>query len=112
MQSGGASARRMHSASACDGRASWGRVGSVELDLRGHPLHTRALSLELRQRADGALGAAGVLLDLRKRSSRCLTHVAVRVDLRQPTQVRQRGAGIHADQLAHDVPAHEEARVA
>jgi hypothetical protein len=40
----------------------------VELDLRGHPLHTRALSLELRQRADGALGAAGVLLDLRKRS--------------------------------------------
>jgi hypothetical protein len=37
------------------------------LDLRGHPLHSRALSVTLSQRGDGALDAQAVLLDLRKR---------------------------------------------
>ncbi len=37
------------------------------LDLRGHPLHTRALSITLTRRADGRLDVAGSLLDLRKR---------------------------------------------
>jgi hypothetical protein len=39
----------------------------MHLDLRGHPLHTRALSLTLVQRADGRLDAHASLLDLRKR---------------------------------------------
>jgi hypothetical protein len=39
----------------------------VRLDVRGHPLHTRALSVTLAQRADGRLDAAGSVLDLRKR---------------------------------------------
>jgi hypothetical protein len=39
----------------------------MHLDLRGHPLHTRALSLTLVQRADGRLDARASLLDLRKR---------------------------------------------
>ncbi len=40
----------------------------MELDLAGQPLHTRALSVALRQRDDGALDAEATLLDLRKRS--------------------------------------------
>lgn len=39
----------------------------MHLDARGHPLHTRALSVTLAQRADGALDALGYVLDLRKR---------------------------------------------
>jgi len=39
----------------------------MHLDLHGHPLHTRALSVTLRQRADGRLDVHGSLLDLRKR---------------------------------------------
>src|SRR5574342_552877 len=39
----------------------------MDLDLGGHPLHTRALSVTLVQRADGRLDVAGTLLDLRKR---------------------------------------------
>ena len=39
----------------------------MHLDVRGHPLHTRALSITLAQRADGRLDVQGVLLDLRKR---------------------------------------------
>ncbi|MGH7789832.1 MAG: DUF2889 domain-containing protein [Candidatus Binatia bacterium] len=38
----------------------------MHLDLGGRPLHTRALSVTLAQRADGRLDAQGVLLDLRK----------------------------------------------
>src|SRR5262245_59866793 len=37
------------------------------LDCRGHPLHTRALSITFAQRADGRLDVHGELLDLRKR---------------------------------------------
>src|SRR5262249_6025299 len=33
----------------------------------GHPLHTRALAVELRQRADGKMDIRGYVLDLRKR---------------------------------------------
>jgi DUF2889 family protein len=39
----------------------------VRLDLRGHPLHTRALSVSLLARDDGKLDVRGVVLDLRKR---------------------------------------------
>jgi hypothetical protein len=39
----------------------------VRLDVRGHPLHTRALSLTLTQRSDGKLDASAGVLDLRKR---------------------------------------------
>jgi hypothetical protein len=39
----------------------------VQLDLRGHPLHTRALSVVLAARADGRLDVRGSLTDLRKR---------------------------------------------
>lgn len=39
----------------------------MHLDLQGHPLHTRALSITLRQRPDGRLDVHGSLLDLRKR---------------------------------------------
>jgi hypothetical protein len=39
----------------------------MDLDLGGHPLHTRALSVTLAARADGRLDVAGTLLDLRKR---------------------------------------------
>jgi hypothetical protein len=39
----------------------------VQLDLRGHPLHTRALSVVLAARADGRLDVRGSLMDLRKR---------------------------------------------
>jgi len=39
----------------------------MHLDVRGHPLHTRALSITLVQRADGRLDVQGTLLDLRKR---------------------------------------------
>jgi ATP-dependent Clp protease adaptor protein ClpS len=39
----------------------------MDLDLGGHPLHTRALSVTLAARADGRLDVAGMLLDLRKR---------------------------------------------
>ena len=37
------------------------------LDLRGHPLHTRSLSITLTRRPDGRLDACGELVDLRKR---------------------------------------------
>jgi hypothetical protein len=39
----------------------------MRLELGGHPIHTRALSVVIEQRADGALGVAADLLDLRKR---------------------------------------------
>ncbi len=39
----------------------------MHLDLRGHPLHTRALSVSLVHREDGRLDVHGSLLDLRKR---------------------------------------------
>ena len=39
----------------------------MHLELQGHPLHTRALSITLRQRPDGRLDVHGSLLDLRKR---------------------------------------------
>lgn len=39
----------------------------MHLDLRGHPLHTRALGVTLRQRSDGKLDFEGYILDLRKR---------------------------------------------
>src|SRR5262245_60815165 len=39
----------------------------MDLDVGGHPLHTRALSVALVQRADGRLDVAGTVLDLRKR---------------------------------------------
>jgi hypothetical protein len=40
----------------------------VELSVRGHPLHTRSLSVTLSQRADGRLDAFAEVVDLRKRS--------------------------------------------
>jgi len=39
----------------------------MDLDARGHPLHSRALAVTLRQRADGKLDLDGYVLDLRKR---------------------------------------------
>jgi len=39
----------------------------MQLDLRGHPLHTRALSITLAQAGPGRLAAHASLLDLRKR---------------------------------------------
>jgi hypothetical protein len=39
----------------------------MDLDLRGHPLHTRALSVTLTRRDDGRIDADGTILDLRKR---------------------------------------------
>jgi len=39
----------------------------MDLDLHGHPLHTRSLSITLTARADGRLDVHGELLDLRKR---------------------------------------------
>jgi hypothetical protein len=39
----------------------------VHLDLGGHPLHTRALTVVLTQRGDGRLDVAGTVLDLRER---------------------------------------------
>ena len=39
----------------------------MHLDLHGHPLHTRSLSITLAQRADGRHDVRGELLDLRKR---------------------------------------------
>lgn len=39
----------------------------MHLDLRGHPLHTRALAITLAQRGDDRLDVHGELLDLRKR---------------------------------------------
>ena len=39
----------------------------MQLDVGGHPLHTRALSVTLSARADGRLDVHGDLLDLRKR---------------------------------------------
>jgi hypothetical protein len=39
----------------------------MRLDLSGHPLHTRALSITLTQRPDARLDVHGSLLDLRKR---------------------------------------------
>jgi DUF2889 family protein len=39
----------------------------MHLDVGGHPLHSRALSVTLAARADGQLDVHGVVLDLRKR---------------------------------------------
>lgn len=39
----------------------------MQLDVGGHPLHTRALSVTLSARDDGRIDVAGVILDLRKR---------------------------------------------
>jgi hypothetical protein len=39
----------------------------MDLSVRGHPLHTRALSVSLAQREDGRLDVLGEVLDLRKR---------------------------------------------
>jgi len=39
----------------------------VRLDVHGHPLHSRALSVTLVQRGDGRLDVDGSVLDLRKR---------------------------------------------
>ena len=39
----------------------------MRLDLQGHPLHTRALSVTVTQRADGRWDVHASLLDLRKR---------------------------------------------
>lgn len=39
----------------------------MRLAASGHPLHTRALSVELRHRSDGKLDVHGYVLDLRKR---------------------------------------------
>ena len=39
----------------------------MRLAATGHPLHTRALAVELRQRADGKMDIRGYVLDLRKR---------------------------------------------
>jgi Protein of unknown function (DUF2889) len=39
----------------------------MELGVRGHPLHTRSLSVTLAQREDGRLDVFGEVLDLRKR---------------------------------------------
>ena len=39
----------------------------MDLDLRGHPLHTRSLGIAIAQRADGRVDVTGTVLDLRKR---------------------------------------------
>jgi hypothetical protein len=39
----------------------------MDLCVRGHPLHSRSLSVTLAQRADGRLDVVGEILDLRKR---------------------------------------------
>ena len=39
----------------------------MRLDVCGHPLHTRALRVTLKQRSDGKLDTSGYVLDLRKR---------------------------------------------
>ena len=39
----------------------------MQLDVQGHPIHTRALAVGLAQRADGKLDVHGYVLDLRKR---------------------------------------------
>src|SRR5207247_8847167 len=52
---------------ACAGAAHRGDSGPMRLEARGHPLHTRALSVVLAARADGKLDVHGAVLDLRKR---------------------------------------------
>ena len=52
---------------ACTGRPRDVKVAAMHLDLRGHPLHTRSLSVTLTRRADGRLDVRGELVDLRKR---------------------------------------------
>jgi hypothetical protein len=39
----------------------------MQLDVGGHPLHTRALSVTVSARSDGRVDARGVIVDLRKR---------------------------------------------
>ena len=39
----------------------------MDLDLHGHPLHTRAIGIAMTRRADGRMDVGGTLLDLRKR---------------------------------------------
>src|SRR5262249_28873610 len=55
------------SSTACTGGPPDARLASMHLDLRGHPLHTRCLSITLVQRADGRLDVHGEIVDLRKR---------------------------------------------
>jgi hypothetical protein len=43
------------------------KLDHVHLDVRGHPLHTRALAVTLTQRADARLDAHAYVLDVRKR---------------------------------------------
>ena len=45
-----------------------GQSRSVELEVAGQPLHSRALSLTLREGRDGGLDVEATILDLRKRS--------------------------------------------
>lgn len=40
---------------------------AMQIDLRGHPLHSRGLSVTLSQHANGRLDARATLIDLRKR---------------------------------------------
>src|SRR5256712_7042352 len=51
---------------ACAGAAHRGDSGPMRLEARGHPLHTRALSVVLAARAHGKLDAHGAVLDLRQ----------------------------------------------
>jgi hypothetical protein len=44
-----------------------GQSRAVDLELKGHPLHSRALGVTLRRREDGDTAVEGRLLDLRKR---------------------------------------------
>jgi hypothetical protein len=43
------------------------RFRAMHLETHGHPLHSRALAVTLRQRADAKVDVAGYVLDLRKR---------------------------------------------
>jgi hypothetical protein len=49
------------------GRARAAKLGAVHLDVRGHPLHTRALAVTLAQGPDARLDARAYVLDVRKR---------------------------------------------
>lgn len=51
----------------------------MQIDVRGHPIHTRALSIGLSQAANGRIAVRGSILDLRKRGI-----VPVAADLQGP----------------------------
>jgi len=51
----------------------------MRLEVRGHPIHTRALAVELAQRGDGRVDTRGYILDLRKRGV-----VPIAADLQGP----------------------------